>query len=153
MYLYTAGPRDPSPNPPTSICEYKHQEEETQSLPEEVSARLNIGVAEHGHMLTMDSDPPPCSHPLSSQKHKRFTTENPLRVFVYTRNWQWWNVKRRHRNGNMPLGCCTNFQRSEVLHAWHFKKSSLMCKCRKDISRRKDKGIVPLEQFGIHVGK
>jgi hypothetical protein len=34
-----------------------------------------------------------------------------------------------------------------------FKRSFLMCKCRKDISRRKDKGIVPLGQFGIHVGK
>ena len=33
------------------------------------------------------------------------------------------------------------------------KISFLMCKRRKDISRRKDKGIVPLGQFGIHVGK
>ena len=34
-----------------------------------------------------------------------------------------------------------------------FKKSFLMCKCIKDISRRKDKGIIPLGQFGNHVGK
>ena len=32
-------------------------------------------------MVTMDSAPPPCSHPLSSQKHAWFTTENFLGHF------------------------------------------------------------------------
>ena len=34
-----------------------------------------------------------------------------------------------------------------------FLKSFLMCKRRKDISRRKDKGIIPLGRFVIHVGR
>ena len=83
-------------------------------------------------MVTMDSDPPPCSHPLLSQKHTWFTTENPLRALLYTRNWQRPNARRRHRKGNLPLGFATNCQSSEVLATWDFEKCFLICKWKEE---------------------
>ena len=48
-------------------------------------------------------------------------------ALVYTRNRQWPNARRRHRKGHLPLGCSTNYQRSEVLATWDFEKCFLIC--------------------------
>ena len=53
-------------------------------------------------------------------------------ALMYTRNWQWPNVRRRHRKGYLPLGCSKNYQRSEVLATWDFEKCFLIYKWRKE---------------------
>ena len=78
-FNYTADPRDQRPKSQSTnltVCS-QTPKEETQNLPLEVSARLNGGVAQHGQW-SLWTQPLLCSHPLSSQKHAWFTTENFL---------------------------------------------------------------------------
>ena len=66
LHCWTQGPKSQSTN---VVLPIQTPRGRNTDLVLEVSARLNSGVAEHGHMVTMDSAPPPCSHTLSSQKH------------------------------------------------------------------------------------
>ena len=61
--------------------------------------------------------------------------------------------KEKTQKWKHASGVLYKLRNSEVLDAWHFKKSFLICKPRKDTSRRKNKGIVPLGKFGIHMEK
>ena len=65
--LSSAGPRAPGPYLPALLCTTRHQD--IQAPSEE--ARPPVGVTQLGHVVIKDSAPPPCSRPLSSQKHPR----------------------------------------------------------------------------------
>ena len=110
--LSTAGPRAPGPYLPVPLLKTRHQD--IQAPSEE--ARPPVGVAQHGHMVVRDSAPPPCSRPLSSQKHPRITTRGflghlcILETAVIERGEKVQTVE----TVCMTVGCSTNYRRPEV---------------------------------------
>lgn len=100
--IHTADPRDQSPNPPTFIVHIQTPKEETQILPWKSQPDLMLGLLSmvSGHLWTQSLLH---AHILCPQRNIHGSLQITSGALVYTRNWQWPNMRRRHRKGHLPL--------------------------------------------------
>ena len=129
--IYTADPRDQSPNPPTLLCTSRHQRKKYRPCLWKSQSDLMLGLF---RMVSGHYELSPSSVLTFSVLTETYMVHyrELSGALMYTRNWQWPNARRRHRKGHLPLECSANYQRSEVLDTSDFEKYFIICKWRKE---------------------